>query len=188
MVFGAEDIYAYYARVAEALKVPVMIYNQPLRVGVNVPPAVVARLVRDYPHIALIEETNFNQVAELKALVGDSMSIFVKFPFWIPASALGCDGMWAWQPYAPAEIRELSGLCLAGKLKEARTLFYERFDLYSLDSPVTAIVTAMKFGLEEVGFRMGGVRPPVPPKLSAENEAKIRATIVKHVKQRAASV
>jgi dihydrodipicolinate synthase/N-acetylneuraminate lyase len=114
------------------------------------------------------------------------MSIFVKFPFWIPASALGCDGMWAWQPYAPAEIRELSGLCLAGKLKEARTLFYERFDLYSLADFFS--VTAMKFGLEEVGFRMGGVRPPVPPKLSAENEAKIRTTIVKHVKQRAATV
>jgi 4-hydroxy-tetrahydrodipicolinate synthase len=182
MDFGPEDIYAYFARIAEAVQVPVMIYNQPRRAGINVPPAVMARLVRDYPRIALLEETNFNQVAELKALVGDALSIYIKFPFWLPASALGCDGMYSWQPYAPAQVVELSRLCLAGKIKEARALFYERYDLYALTDILN--VPALKLGLEQIGFRMGGVRPPVPPRLTAENESKFRDAIGRHVKQR----
>lgn len=154
MDFAPEDVYAYYARIAQAVRCDVMIYNQPKRVGVNVSPAVIARLVRDFPQIALLEDTNFNQVAEIKALVGDTLSIFIKFPFWLPASALGCDGMYSWLPYAPAEVRELSELCVAGNIKEARALFYERYDLYALsDIPYVA---GLKLGLEELGFRMGG--------------------------------
>lgn len=183
MDFGPEDIYGYYARVAEAVKATVMIYNQPRRAGVNVSPAVMAKLVRDYPHVALVEETNFTQVAELKALVGEAISIYVKFPFWLPASALGCDGMYCWLPYAPRAVQELSALCLVGKMTEARALFYERFDLYSLTDILS--VAALKLGLEEIGFKMGGVRPPVPPRLSAENAGKFRAAIAKHVKKRA---
>ncbi len=178
--FRDEDVYAYYARVAEAVEVPIMIYNQPRRAGVNVSPSVMARLVKRYPHIALLEETNFNQVAEVKSLVGDALSIYVKFPFWIPASALGCSGMYCWQPYAPAEVQELSALCLAGDFEKARALFYQRFDLYSLTDVLT--VAALKLGLQEIGFQMGGVRSPVPSRLSSADEERFRAAIARHVR------
>ena len=180
--FTVDDIYAYYAQITEAVRAPVMLYNQPRRAGVNVPPSVIAHLARDFPQISLLEETNFNQLAEVKALVGDSMSIYVKFPFWISASAMGCDGMYSWLPYAPLEVRELSDLCLAGKLKEAKQLFYDRFDLYALTDVLS--VPALKFGLEQIGIRMGGVRPPVPRQLSSQNEHKFRSAIAQHVRER----
>jgi 4-hydroxy-tetrahydrodipicolinate synthase len=182
MDFTPEDIYAYYAQITQAVKAPIMIYNQPRRAGVNVPPAVIARLVKDYPQIALLEETNFNQLAEVKALTGDALSVYVKFPFWLPATTLGCDGMYSWLPYAPAEVQELSALCLAGNIDEARTLFYQRFELYSLTDFLS--VPALKFGLSEIGFSMGGVRPPVPLKMPDALEAQFRAAIGKHVKRR----
>lgn len=181
--FGPEDVYSYYARVAEAVETKIMIYNQPRRAGVNVAPAVMARLVQRYPHIALLEETNFNQLAELRTLVGDAISVYAKFPFWLPASSLGCDGMYSWIPYAPAEVKELSTLCLNGRIEEARALFYERYDLYSLAETVS--VTALKFGLREIGFSTGGVRPPAPELLGPADEERFRAAIARHVKKRA---
>src|SRR5690242_15614540 len=111
--FGPSEIYDYYAAVIESIKCPVMIYNQPRRCGVNVPPAVVAKLANAYSQVQLVEDTNFAQVAELKSLVGDRLSIFVKFPFWIPASVLKCDGFYSWQPFAPAAIQDLYALCEA---------------------------------------------------------------------------
>lgn len=181
MDFGPEDIYSYYAHVIEAVKVPIMIYNQPRRAGVNVPPTVIAQLVKEYEQVKLLEETNFNQITDVKAMVGESLSIFVKFPFWLSASVLGCDGMYSWLPYAPAEVQELSALCISGQYDEAKALFYERYDLYSLTELLS--VTSLKFGLNEAGFKMGGVRAPVREKLLDPQERRFREAIRKHVRR-----
>lgn len=176
--FGASEIYDYYAAVIESISCPVMIYNQPRRCGVNVPPAIVARLASAYSQVQLVEDTNFAQVAELKACVGNRLSIFVKFPFWIPASVLNCDGFYSWQPFAPSAIQELFLLCESKKFERASALFYERYDLYSLSD--FHGVAAMKYGLAAVGLGAGGVRRPVRPGLPADAAARFDKALARH--------
>lgn len=178
MDFTPEDVFAYYAQVIEAINVPVMIYNQPKRCGVNVPPAVIARLARDYAQVVMLEDTNFAQVPELKALVGKAVSIFVKFPFWISGSVLGCEGFYSWQPFAPALTQELSSLCIAGNHEEAKEMYFRRYDLYSLAS--LRGVPTMKLALREVGFNMGGTRKPLSSDVPVETQRQYRQALEKY--------
>lgn len=176
--FGPAEIYDYYAAVIESVSCPVMIYNQPRRCGANVSPAVVAKLANAYSQVQLVEDTNFAQVAELKSRIGDRVSIFVKFPFWIPASVLNCDGFYSWQPFAPAAIQELFLLCDAKNFEKASALFYEKYDLYSLSD--FHGVAAMKYGLAAVGLAAGGVRRPVRPGLPTDAAARFDKVLARH--------
>lgn len=179
MDFTPEDIYAYYAQVIEAVKVPVMIYNQPRRCGVNVPPAIIARLAKDYAQVVMLEETRFDQVVAIKARAGDTISIFNKFPFWLPGAAVGCEGFYARTPFIPGAVQELYEVCASGKHDDAKKMFYDRYDLYSMTTPGDSVM-GLKFALTLVGFEMGGVRKPLSPDLSPETERLFRQTLDKY--------
>ncbi|EGL81465.1 Dihydrodipicolinate synthase [Caldalkalibacillus thermarum TA2.A1] len=54
----AEDhLYAHYARVAEAVTCPILIYNFPLLTGQDLTPAFIKRLAMDYEHIVGLKDT-----------------------------------------------------------------------------------------------------------------------------------
>ena len=50
-----EGLYRHYAMVAEAVELPLVIYNVPVRTGVNIPNDVVVRLREDFPHVAAVK-------------------------------------------------------------------------------------------------------------------------------------
>jgi 4-hydroxy-tetrahydrodipicolinate synthase len=176
--FTPEDIYNYYASVIKEIKKPIMIYNQPRRSGVNVPPDIIARLAEDYRQVGIIEETNFTQAADVKSKLGNAISIFVKFPFWLSGGAIGCEGFYSWLPYAPEAVQELYSLCATGKHDEAKEMFYQRYALYSLQN-LGPFATVMKYCLSEAGFSVGGVRKPAPSSLPSHTKQLIRETLKK---------
>src|SRR5579875_1919137 len=57
-----EGQYAHFRAVAEAVKLPVVLYNIPSRAGTNLEPATVLRLVEAAPNIAAIKESSGNLV------------------------------------------------------------------------------------------------------------------------------
>lgn len=158
--FGQQQVYDYYASVLAVAKVPVMLYNQPKRCGVNVSAEVIARLAREFEHVVMLEETNFGQVARIKSLAGKTISIYNKFPFWLAGAALGCEGFYARTPFIPRQVQELYELWESGRHEAAIGMFFERYDLYALSTPGDS-VAALKYALKLVGFRMGGVRAPL---------------------------
>lgn len=46
-----EGLYRHFASVADAVDLPIVLYNVPIRTGVNIPTDVVVRLRRTYPHV-----------------------------------------------------------------------------------------------------------------------------------------
>jgi dihydrodipicolinate synthase/N-acetylneuraminate lyase len=52
-----EELYRYYAQVAEAADLPMLIYHIPMATGQNLKPEVIARLAADYPNIVGIKDT-----------------------------------------------------------------------------------------------------------------------------------
>ncbi|MGC8834254.1 MAG: dihydrodipicolinate synthase family protein, partial [Armatimonadota bacterium] len=50
-------LYRYYADIAEAVEIPILLYNYPSMTGVNLSPELVRRLALEYPHIVGIKET-----------------------------------------------------------------------------------------------------------------------------------
>jgi len=50
-------LYRYYADVADAVEMPLLIYNYPAMTGVSLSPRLILRLAMEYPHIVGIKET-----------------------------------------------------------------------------------------------------------------------------------
>ncbi|MBI3043341.1 MAG: dihydrodipicolinate synthase family protein [Betaproteobacteria bacterium] len=177
--FGQQQVYDYYASVLAVAKVPVMLYNQPKRCGVNVSVEVITRLAREFEHVVMLEETNFNQVARIKALAGKTISIYNKFPFWLAGAAMSCEGFYARTPFIPRQVQELYELWETGRHDEAIGMFFDRYDLYALSTPGDS-VAALKYALELIGFRMGGVRAPLESDVSQATRQAFAATLSKH--------
>lgn len=51
-----EGIYKHYAKIAENGGLPIVIYNIPGRTGINIDPATIAKLVKDYPQFIGVKE------------------------------------------------------------------------------------------------------------------------------------
>lgn len=66
-----------YETIADACKLPMILYNVPSRTGVNIEPATYAALA-DHPNIAAIKEAggNISKIVETVALVGDKLDLY----------------------------------------------------------------------------------------------------------------
>ena len=66
-----------YETIADAGKLPIIVYNVPSRTGVNIEPATYLAMA-DHPYIAAIKEANGNisKIVETAALVGDKLDIY----------------------------------------------------------------------------------------------------------------
>lgn len=72
-----EEIYDHYRRIAEAVKVPVMIYNNPGSSKVDIQADTVARLAR-VPGIECIKEStgDIRRITEIRLLTEDKLTVF----------------------------------------------------------------------------------------------------------------
>lgn len=71
-------LYEHFRKVAESVKVPVILYNVPSRTGCNILPQTVVRLCRDVENIVGVKEAsgNISQIASLAALADGSVDIY----------------------------------------------------------------------------------------------------------------
>lgn len=72
-----EGIYRHYKALDEILNIPLILYNMPVKTGVNMAPETVARLTKDLDNIVAVKECspNLSQTLELIRLVGDEISV-----------------------------------------------------------------------------------------------------------------
>ena len=61
-----KELYHYFKKVAESVKIPMMLYNIPIFTGVNVNPETVAQLCKIENIIAIKEEAEFNPKQMIK--------------------------------------------------------------------------------------------------------------------------
>ena len=71
-------LYAHFKKVAEAVKLPILLYNVPSRTGCNIQPETVVRLCRDVENIVGVKEAsgNISQIAHLAAISGGMVDIY----------------------------------------------------------------------------------------------------------------
>ncbi len=73
-----KGLIAHFSAIAEAVKIPNIIYNVPGRTGVNILPSTLAELAHKYPNICGVKEASGNiaQVADVARLVPDDFYIY----------------------------------------------------------------------------------------------------------------
>lgn len=165
----------HFTAIANAVDIPVILYNVPSRTGVNILPETVKKLSEVENIIAVKEASgNISQVAKIAALCADDIDIYSgNDDQIIPIMALGGKGVISVMSNClPFETHEIAQLCLENKYDQAREKAFKLMDFAGtagLFSDVNPI--AVKQALNIMGFEVGECRLP----LVGMDEEKIEA-------------
>jgi 4-hydroxy-tetrahydrodipicolinate synthase len=161
-----EGIFQHYSAIADASKVPVIIYNVPGRTGVNMTAETTLRLARRYENIIAVKEASGNIVQMddiIKNKPKDFMVISGDDGITFPLITLGAVGVISVIGNAfPKEFSKMVRLALQGDYEAARVIhhrFTELFDLLFVDgNPAGA-----KCMLSIMGYIENRLRLPLVP-------------------------
>lgn len=156
-----EGILRHVAAIADAVDLPLVLYNVPSRTGVNILPETIARLLDLAPIVAVKESSgSLDQISELVlALEGRAAVLSGDDSLTLPIISVGGVGVVSvLANIAPAATRELAYAALAGDLARARRLHQELFPLartlFLETNPVPVKAAAELLGLCRAEVRL----------------------------------
>ena len=172
-----DGYFRHFAAVAEAVDLPIVLYNIPGRTGSNMLPETIAKLAQ-LPYIVGIKEAtgSMDQASAIAALCNltilsgdDSLTL--------PLLSIGGRGVVSVVGnIVPRDVKALIATFEAGKLTEAQRWHYKLFplcrDLLGAATNPIPIKAAMKM----LGRDSGELRLPMCP-MDAAGEAKLRQTL-----------
>ena len=161
-----EGLYQHFKAIANATKLPVVLYNVPGRTGVNMQAATTVRLARDCQNIVAIKEAsgNLEQVDEIiKNKPNDFDVISGDDSLTFPMVSCGAVGVISVIGNAlPKEFSRMIRLQMRGEYDPARTIHHRFTDLFSLLF-VDGNPAGVKAMLSEMGFIENVLRLPLVP-------------------------
>ncbi|MGO9262028.1 MAG: dihydrodipicolinate synthase family protein [Bryobacteraceae bacterium] len=170
----------HFRTIAHSTGLPIMIYNNPVSYGVDVPPEAFTRLA-DVENIVAIKESseNVRRITDLVNIVGSRFILFAGVDDLVLESILlGVQGWISGLVNAfPHENRELWDLATAGRWEQARELYRWYTPLLHLDTKVK-LVQYIKLAMAEAGLGSEIVRAPRLPLIGAEREEIL--AIIRH--------
>jgi len=174
----ARECEHYYRQVAKNCDLPIMLYNSPGRLGVNIMPDMVERL-SELPNIAAIKDSsaNIEQVMQLVHRLKDRLAIFVGYETMIrPALSVGVSGVVAMAHQLSGKIvRCYFDACKRGDGGEADRFERSIFALYDCFK-AGSFYAGIKAVMNELGMSVGIPREPLLP-FSPSQCAFIRARL-----------
>ncbi len=123
-----EGLYRHFKAVADAVDIPIVLYNVPGRTSVNMLPPAVERCSHIENIVAIKEATaNLQQISEIIGLCGDRMTVLSGDDFTVlPTLAIGGKGVISVSANcAPADMAGMIDAFFAGNLEEAKRLHYK---------------------------------------------------------------
>lgn len=172
-----DEIFMHYRKIAEAISVPVMVYNNPFTSNVDLKAPLVARL-SEIDNISYIKESSgsVTRTTQILRLCGDRMTVFAGYDPW-EGYLVGAQGyVSVFSNIAPALSSELFRTTVDRRDPEGGRQLYHRVlpllealsgDLY---------VSATKAALDLIGMPVGNPRPPRLP-LPTDRRAALIATL-----------
>lgn len=174
-----EGLYRHFRAIAEATKLPIILYSIPGRCGVEIGVPVVARLAQDCPNIVAIKEAGgtVERVSQLRQAVPETFELIsgddsLTLPF-ISVGAVGVISVAS--NVAPAQVSELVRAARDGQMARAEQLHRRLYPLFknlfieSNPSP-TKYALSLTLGLSPE------VRLPLV-EMTDENRHLVRATL-----------
>lgn len=174
-----EGFYQHFRHIAEAVSVPIIIYNVPGRTASNVSAETILRLAYDFENILSVKEasTNIEQIMTLIDERPERFSVMTgEDGLMLPFMALGGDGVISVAAnQVPKAVKGLIDAMKAGNLDEARAInskYRKLFRLNFIDSNPVPVKYAMSLmGMVEEIYRL----PLVP--MSEADKATMKAEL-----------
>ncbi|MBE6734376.1 MAG: 4-hydroxy-tetrahydrodipicolinate synthase, partial [Ruminococcaceae bacterium] len=155
----------HFNAIADAVDIPMILYNVPSRTGCNIKPETYAELCK-HDNIVATKEANgdISSVSKTRSLCGDKLDIYSgnddqTVPF-MSLGALGVISVFA--NLCPQEMHNICQLCLDNNFLEAAKMnfkYIELMDMMFSDVNPIPVKTAMNL----MGFDCGECRLPLVP-------------------------
>ena len=172
-----EGIYRHFATVADAVKIPCILYNVPGRTGCSISEANVARLSK-HPNIIGIKEAsgNISYAAKIARHLSDDFVMYSgNDDMIVPMLALGASGVISvLANVAPRETHRMVMDFLEGRVKEPRDLQLKLLEVTN-DLFIEVNPIPVKEALNLMGKDVGGYRLPLCPMTQAHRETLRRS-------------
>jgi 4-hydroxy-tetrahydrodipicolinate synthase len=156
-------LYAHYAAVAEAVELPLIVYNIPGRSAVNIEPETLGRL-SEVPNIVGVKEASgsLDQVSRTVQCCGPDFTVLSgDDSLTLPIMSLGGRGVIAvLGNLMPVELKQLVDAALAGDFLRARALHYQLLPVMQAMGLETNPIP-VKTALAMMGRLQDGLRLPL---------------------------
>ncbi|MBO4865081.1 MAG: 4-hydroxy-tetrahydrodipicolinate synthase [Ruminococcus sp.] len=173
-----KGLIVHYTTIANAINIPIILYNVPSRTGVNITPETLKELSKVKNIVAVKEASgNISQIARVAALCGDDLDIYSGNDDQIvPIMALGGKGVISvLSNVMPKETHEITQLCLENKYPEAQVKMNKILDFANSNGLFCDVnPIPVKEALNLMGWEVGECRLPLIKMEEAKIE-KLRA-------------
>ncbi len=168
-----EGLYAHFSAIADAINIPIILYNVPSRTGCNILPETAVRLCRDKKNIVGIKDAtgNIAQTSRMMQLAEGCIDLYSgNDDEIVPIMSLGGLGVISvLSNVAPQQTHEICQKCLDGDYAAARELQFKAIPLVkALFSEVNPI--PVKSALKMIGIQAGPLRLPLTEMEPAHQE------------------
>jgi 4-hydroxy-tetrahydrodipicolinate synthase len=162
----------HFRAISKVSDKPIVVYNIPGRVIVNLPPATIGELAEEIPTVRAVKQANADldqaqrivEETDLELYAGDDNLVF---PF---LQLGGVGGICVRSNIAGRQMKEMVTRYREGDLAAARRIDEELTPLYELDD-VAVNPIPIKTAMNLLGYEVGGFRLPLVEATPSEREA-----------------
>ncbi|NNP71150.1 dihydrodipicolinate synthase family protein [Acinetobacter sp. Ac_5812] len=168
-----QEIYDYYQQIAESVKLPIMVYNNPATSGIDMSPELIVKMFNQIDNICMVKDStgDIQRMHKFHALTQGQL------PFYNGSNPLAleafCAGATGWCTAAPNLLgdlpKQLYQAIQQGDLSKAQAIFYQQLPVLSFIVK-GGLPKTVKSGLNLLGFSVGVPRPPLQSATGAEIE------------------
>ena len=176
-----KGLIAHYTKIADAVNIPMIVYNVPSRTGVNIKPETYAELCKHQNIVAAKEANgNLSAIVKTRRLCGDDLTIYSgNDDQIIPILSVGGKGVISvLSNVAPKDTHLICQLYFEGKVEAAAKLQIDYSDLIdALFCEVNPI--PVKAAMKILGWNVGNVRMPLS-EIESQHLDLVRAALISH--------
>ena len=176
-----KGLIAHYNKVADAVNIPMILYNVPSRTGVNIKPETYVELCK-HKNIVAVKEANgdLSSIVRTRRLCGDDLAIYSgNDDQIIPILSVGGKGVISvLSNVAPKDTHLICQLYFEGKVEAAAKLQIDYSDLIdALFCEVNPI--PVKAAMKLLGWNVGNVRMPLS-EIEPQHLETVRDALISH--------
>lgn len=183
-----DEIFNYYKAIAEAVDIPIMLYNNPFTSNVDMKPALVAKLTKAFANVRYIKEASMDvgRVYDIVEATEGVMNVFAGERI-VESYLLGAVGyVNPFGNYIPGPSSRICDLLAEGKVEEAKAIQRHISVIehtIAEGHPTWGHQCYSKALAALVGYPMGDVRPPLTSFASLGQEGRDRLEKLRRVMQ-----